>query len=74
MSNYGGTTLDHQVGPESQKNRVDSKSRKNEISNGGGLYPMVATGEGSQMKGKMMERNYGQAQVLRENQGKKFYM
>ena len=35
---------------------------------------MVATGEGSQMKGKMMERNYGQAQVLRENQGKKFYM
>ena len=71
MSNYGGTTLDHQVGPENQ-NRADSKSRKNEIS--GGLYPMTATGEGGQTKGKMAERNYGQAQVLRENQEKKFYM
>lgn len=35
---------------------------------------MTATGEGGQTKGKMAERNYGQAQVLRENQEKKFYM
>lgn len=67
MSNYGGTTLDHHAGSESRKNRVDSKSRKNETSSGGGVYPMMGLGEGGQMKGKMMERNYGQAQVLREN-------